>query len=789
MIKNFFLVAIRNFLRQRFYSLINVFGLSTGLASALFIFLWVNDELNVDAGYADADRLYRIISNLKVGNGEILTWDITPGPMGDEVMENIPEVEVAVRTMNNGSQLIQFNEKSALERGLYGDSTFFKVFDFKILQGTANTIDRSSIAISKKLATSLFGDNDPIGRVVKVSKKYDLEVKAVFDDIERGTTMRFDYILPMDIYRIQRGDGWDWGNYDHPLYLKLVKGASPGEAIRKINELVARREKELYPDEAPSESRFMMVPLKEYYLNSHYVNGVPDGGRIQYVRIFSVVAIFIVLIACINFMNMATARAVQRAKEVGVRKVVGAQRSSLIWQFIGESIITTMLSMLVAIGLVYAMLPVFNEIVSKKIMLDFGDPLLLASCFLIVVIAGLTAGAYPAFFLSSYKPATVLKGTVSPGLRGATLRKGLVVFQFALTVIMVASALVVMKQVDYIQSKDLGYDRKARITFYGSGDIANRFDAFKTEAEKIPGVELVARSNNSLVQVSNQNRSVSWPGRPDNDYTFFRTVVVDYQFLDVMGLKLKEGRLFNQAIGDTASFVVTEKAVEVMGLDNPIGTKISQWGHQGSIVGVVEDFHSRSLHEAIDPVVFMFRPDWKVGVVVVRYDAGKTSSVLSGIEKLAKQFAPEYPFNYSFVDQDFERLYSIDKMTGNLALGFTVIAIIISGLGLLALAAYTAERRKKEISIRKTLGASVGAVVTLMARDFAKLSLIAAGIGCPIAWYLMSLFLEGYAYHTDLSADVFLITAVMVIFISILTVIFQVARAAVANPVDALRNE
>ena len=788
MFKNFLLVATRNFLRQRFYSFINVFGLSTGLASALFIFLWVNDEMKIDAGYKDSDRLYRIVSNLKMSNGEILTWDITAGPMGDAILETVPEVELAVRTMNNGSALLQFEDKSFLERGLYADSTFFKLFDFKILQGEAGNLDRSSIAISNKMAKSLFGSGDPIGKVLKVAQRYDLEVKAVFEDIERGTSMRFEYILPMEVYRIQRGDGWNWGNYDHPLYVKITEGASPEAVAKKINDLEDERVKALgNGDESTAD--FVMVPLKDFYLNSHFVNGVQTGGRIQYVRIFSVVAIFIVLIACINFMNMATARAVQRAKEVGIRKVVGAQRVSLIGQFIGESIATTMISMVCAVAIVYALLPIFNGIVSKQIIVDFTDPMLVISSIAIVLVTGLLSGSYPAFFLSSYKPASVLKGAATPGFRGASLRKTLVIFQFALAVVMVASAIVTMRQIEFIRSKNIGFERKSLVNFFANGDIRKRFDAFKIEAEKIPGVEMISRTNNSLVQVNNQNRSVEWPGRPENDATFFRTVVVDPGFLETMGLKLKEGRMFNQSIADTASFVVSSKAVEAMDLENPIGTRISQWGHAGVIVGVVEDFHSRSMHEPIDPIVFMYRPDWNVPLVVVRYNPAKTTEVVAGLESLAKQFAPAYPFNYTFVDDDFEKLYNTEKVTGSLALGFTSIAIIISGLGLLALAAYTAERRRKEISIRKTLGASVGTIVTLMAREFARLSFIAALIGCPVAWYLMGKFLEGYAYHMDLGLDVFIITALAVVVISIVTVIFQVARAAVANPVDALRNE
>jgi ABC-type antimicrobial peptide transport system permease subunit len=787
MLKNFFLVATRNFLRQRFYSFINIFGLSTGLASALFIFLWVNDEVKTDATFKDSDRLYRIVSNLKMSSGETLTWDITPGPLTEAIADEIPEVELAVKTMNNGSNLLQAGEKSFMERGMYADSTFFKLFDFRITKGTAQNLDRSSIAISDKVANNLFGNEDPVGRIVRVANAYDLEVKAVFADIERETSMRFDYILPMEIYRKERGEGWNWGNYDHPTFVKLREGTSPDVAIRKINTVEDKRVKAL-GDGDESRVDFYMMPLKDYYLNSHFENGVPAGGRILYVKIFSVVALFIVLIACINFMNMATARALQRAKEVGIRKVVGAQRVSLIAQFIGESVITTLISMLVAIGVVYALLPLFNDIVSKRIVMDLTDPMLIISCVLIVLSAGLVAGSYPAFFLSSYKPASVLKGTVSGGFKGAALRKMLVIFQFALTVIMIASAIVVQRQVEYIRGKNLGYDRKSLINFFANGDVRTRFDAFRTEAEKIPGVQMVSRSDNSLVQVNNQNRSVTWPGRPDDDNTFFRTVVVDHGFLETMGLKLVEGRMFNNSIADTSAFVVTQKAVDVMGLENPIGTKISQWGNPGTIVGVVEDIHARSMHEAIDPVVFMYRPEWP-GRVVVRYDAARTTEVLGNLETLVRQFSPDYPFTYTFLDEDFERLYNTEKVTGSLALGFTVIAIIISGLGLLALAAYTAERKKKEIGIRKTLGASVGAIVTLMAKDFGRLSLIAALIGCPVAWLLMDKFLEGYAYHMDLTADIFILTAVVVVVISIATVMLQVAKAAIANPVDALRNE
>lgn len=787
MLKNFLLVASRNFNRQRFYSFINVFGLATGLASAFFIFLWIQDERTIDSGYRDSDRLYKIISHLGLSSDEILTWENTPGPLGDAIQHELPDVELCVRTMNNGSTLLQYGDKSLLERGYYADSTFFKLFGFEILKGNADQLDRSSIAISSKLAKSLFGGEDPIGKVLKVDKKHDLEVKAVFADVERGSSLRFDYILPFEIYRQQRSDGFNWGNYDHPLYVKLHAGVSPEETIAKVNAIENERVKMVSPgDEA--RVNFAIVPVSEYYLNSHYVNGVPTGGRIQYVNIFSVVAIFIVLIACINFMNMATARAVQRAKEVGIRKVVGAQRGSLIAQFIGESLVTTFLSMGLGLIIVYMSLPIFNSLISKNIILDLTSPSILFSCLLIVLVTGVVAGCYPAFFLSSYRPSQVLKGGPPSRFKGASLRKLLVVFQFTITVIMVASAIVAQNQIDFIRSKNLGYDRKGLINFFAQGDVDNRFEAFRSEAQRIPGVEILGRSDNSLVQVNNQNRSVDWPGRPADDQTFFRTIIVDEGYLPAMGVELKEGRFFTSSPADTASFVVSERAVEVMGLENPIGTRIVQWGRPGQIVGIVKDIHARSMHEAIDPLVFMYNASWPARVVV-RFDPTRTEEVVAGLDKLYKQFAPEYPFNYTFVDDDFERLYNMERATGTLALMFTAIAIIISGLGLLALAAYTAERRRKEISIRKTMGASVGGIVQLVAREFAVLALIAALVGSPFAWWLMTEFLSDFAYHINLGLGVFLTTAILVILFALITVIFQVTKAAVANPVDALRNE
>jgi putative ABC transport system permease protein len=789
MIKNFFTVALRNFLRQKFYSFINVIGLSSGLTCALFIYLWVNDEVTKDKFHLDSEKIFQIVSNLALESGEVLSWKETPGPLADEIRYSDPEVEYAVRTQNAGGQLFEYAGNSFMQNGFYADPDFFNLFSFPIVAGQPNldSANITSICISESLAKKLFANEDPIGKTVRVNNKTDFTIAAVFRDVGTESSIKFESIFPYEIYRKNRGQGYNWDNYDHPLYLKLFDVTKAGDLLARINKRRQAAAAASGDENAGGTGSFYMQPFTETYLNSHYENGIPAGGRIKYVQIFSVVAVFILLIACINFMNMATAKAASRAKEVGVRKVVGAQRKSLILQFIAESTMVSLVAMIFAITVTFLLLPLFNMVVEKQIMLQLSDGKFWVIVASIVLLTGFLAGSYPAFFLSSYQPSQVLKGGVGH-VSGTSLRKGLVIFQFALTVIMIACSLVVYNQIDFIRNKNIGYDRQSILTFGSRGNLWQNFDSFKQEVLQFSGIQSMGKSNSSLVQVMNQNGSVSWPGKPENVPVFFRTVVVDYDFLETMGLKVVEGRSFKRDNYDTASFIVTQRAVEVMGLKDPIGVTITQWGNSGTIVGVVNDFHSRSLHESIDPVVFMCRPEW-TGNIFVRFDANQTKEAVAHLEAIYKKFNPAYPFSYSFLEDDFEKLYNNEKVTGSLALGFTAMAVIISGLGLLGLAAYTAERRRKEISIRKTLGASVTSIVSNMSRDFVKLSLIATLIGCPIAYYFMQKFLEGYVYHTELHWDLFAITAIAVLGISLLTVIFQVVKAAIANPVDALRNE
>ena len=786
MIKNFLTVALRSFLRQKFYSILNVLGLASGLICALLIFLWVNDEVSKNRFHRDVDKIFHIVSNLQLSDGEVLTWHITPGPLADEIRDQVPEIEMAVRTQEMGPQLFQYKEKTFSEKGLYADADFFRLFSFNIIAGkpSSDPLDVSHISISRRLAEKLFGSEDAVGKSVRVNQQNDYTVTAVFENVSDASSIRFDYILPFEVYKKRRGEGFNWGNYDHPLYVKLTDPAQAGQAIQKVND---RRAAIAKAGNGTDNVDFYIQPISDAYLYGHFENGRPAGGRIEYVRIFTVVAIFILVIACINFMNMATAKAANRSKEVGIRKVAGAQRKMLIFQFIGESMLLSVMAMMLAISLVYTALPMFNTLVGKEITIRFADPAFVLAVIAITVLTGLLAGAYPAFILSSYRPALVLKGATNLASGGA-LRRSLVVFQFTLTVILVASAFIIYNQIGFIMKKNLGYEKGGVLTFTGPEVFLKSFESFADEALKLPAIQNVSKANESLVQVHNQNSSLGWPGKPEDSQQFFRTVVVDFGYMETMGLKLEDGRYFSRQYNDTNNVVLTRRAVEVMGLEDPIGQQVSQWGVQGKVVGVVSDVHSRSMHEAIDPVVFLCKPQW-TGRVFVRFEPSQTSEAVSHLENLYKKYSPDYPFTYSFLEDDFSKLYNNEKVTASLALGFTLMAVIISGLGLLGLAAYTSERRRKEISIRKTLGASVPGIIAMMSRDFVKLSFIAICIGCPIAWLAMDKFLSGYAYHTVIDWRIFATTSVIILAMSLLTVIYQVMKAAMANPVDALRNE
>jgi putative ABC transport system permease protein len=784
MFKSFVTLLVRNFLRQKFYSFINVIGLTCGLVCALLIYLWVNSEWSMNKFHQDEDRLFRIYSNLKMGEGDIITWTNTPGPLGESIADNLPEVEHVVRIMNNGDHLFQVDQKSFVEPGRYADSGFFKLFNIKILYGSDHApSNRSSVAISSSLAKKLFGDENAIGKAVRVKRKYDLTVEAVFEDVTEQSSLKFEYLLPFELYKEHRGDGFNWGNYDNDLYIKITKLSNAEDVTKKINDL----KKALPIDRAEGIGEFHLQPMGEFYLYSRFENGVPVGGRIDYVRIIVIVGLFILVMACINFINLATARATTRAREVGIKKVAGAQRLLLIFQFLGESVLISALAMAIAIGIAFLLLPVFNTITQKSISLDFTNLNLIMLIVTLTLIIGIVSGIYPAFFLSAYKPISVLKGNLDRG-NSYVLRNSLVIIQFVLTVTSMVSAIVVFQQLVYIETKNLGFNRESVLEVQMHGDLYARFELFKAHALRNPDVEFVSRSSTSPVNVRNRTNSFEWPGKPAESSIFFRTTVVDYDYLELLKIPLVEGRYFSRSDSDSGNVIITKRTLEVMGIKEPIGLPVTHWEIKGKIVGVVEDFHGNNMQEEIAPFVFLCNPS-NTYSMFIRYNGGKTKEVLAYLEEIHKKLNPEYPFTYTFLDEQFNRLYLTEKTTSSLAVGFTLVAIIISGLGLFGLAAYTAERRRKELGIRKTLGATVSSLIVLLTGHFGRLCLIASIIGFATSYFLMNRFLQQYAYHVELSWIVFATVSAFAFLFVLGTVGYQVAKASLVNPAEILRNE
>jgi putative ABC transport system permease protein len=783
MLKNYLTTALRNFLRHKGYSFINTMGLAVGLACSIFIMIWVFDETRYDSFHADNDRLYQILENQTYSASQIFTFAATPGLLAETLQQEIPEVEHACRTTWGDRLLFTYDDKAIFEEGLYADSSIFKMFTFPILHGDANNPlpDVNSVAISEKLAAKYFDANEAIDKIFKVGND-EMKVTAVFANVPENSSLKFDFILHFEGYAKKNTWLEHWGNNGIQTYVKLKPQTDYQAVNQKIEGFVKARNEGSVVD-------IFLHPVKAWRLYSNFEKGKQAGGRITYVRAFSIVAFFILTIACINFMNLATARSANRTKEVGVRKVVGAQRRSLITQFIGESVLQSFLSLAIALMLVYWLMPFFNDITGKQMVFSLRDPLFTIALVSITLFTGLVSGSYPAFFLSSFKPATVLKST-QPGLRGRSLRQVLVVTQFALSVILIVSAIVVYNQIEYIRNKNLGFDKENILYFTRYSGIKKSFEAFRNEVLQHPGITHVAQGNQLPYNVGSSTGDVDYDGRTDDDKILFQIIQVDYDYLAALGFSFVEGRNFSREVSsDSVNFIVNEEAARRMRMDNPVGARLEFWGKKGGqVIGVVKDFHSVSLRAQLEPVIFVLEPE-NAYRLFVRYAPGKTDEAIKQLQASHKQWEPTVPFEYNFLDKNFERQYRSEMTIGKLSAVFTIIAIFISCLGLFGLASFMTERRAKEIGVRKVLGASVSTLVMMLCKDFTRLVLIAIVVGCPVAYYIMNRFLEQYAFHTEFGLTVFILTAVVMLGIALATVIFQSAKAALANPVRSLRSE
>lgn len=807
MIKRNLIFFLRNIKRDKTSFYINLTGLSMGLACVLLIYLWVNDELNMDKFHANDSRLFQVMQNMPSSDG-IHTTTATPGVLAHALMDEIPEIEAAaIEYPGRGSKgIISFDNIHINASEMYVSGNYFDVFSYKLLQGNSSQVlaDRYSVLLSDELALKLFNTTEGlIGKTVGWDQgnltdlKGEYVVSGVFEKPGKNSTTQFDVLFAYELLAEKYGSYLglnSWRGSDPSTYVLLKEGVDVGQLNRKVGDFIRSKFKSTYGDK--NLEHIGTLFLQRYslrYLYNTYENGVPAGGRIAYVRLFSIIAIFILVIACINFMNLSTAKASRRIKEIGIKKTLGSSRRSIAFQFLSESVSMAFLTLPVATVIVVLFLPQFNAITGKQ--LSLGISLFAAvGIILITLLTGLISGSYPALYLSGFRPLAILKGktgTVSAGKGTSRLRTGLVIFQFSISVILIVTVLVVYRQVEFIHSKNLGYNKDNVIHFVTKGNIlSGGTETFLHELKKIPGVVNAATYQSDIISGERRGveSNVHWDGKAPTDMTQFNYLRVGYDFIETLGVELIEGRSFSRAsASDENRVVLNESAIESMGISNPVGKTILVRGAEKTIAGVVRNFHFESFYERIKPALFALRSDGDQ--VMVRISPGTEKETLDRIGKFYREFNQGLPFEFDFLVEDFKVLYASEQKVADLSRYFAGLAILISCLGLFGLATFIAEQRTKEIGIRKVLGATVSGIAVSLSRDFVKLVLIAIVIASPIAWWAMKKWLQDFAYHIDIEWWMFSGAGLAALLIALLTVSWQAVRAAMANPVESLRNE
>ncbi len=794
MFQHHLLISIRKLQRHKGSFFINLIGLSTGLSCAFLIYLWVLDEKSFDAFHRNGRQLYQVMEK-SAENGNVVVHEATQGPLAAAMARDLPEVEAAVPVMSLQKEgmavQLRAGEKAVRRSGLFAGKEFFSTFSFPLLHGNPGSVlsDKQSMVISEALATGLFGSvKDAAGKTIEwelFGEKRMVTISGVFANLPPNNSMKFDFAMTYELLMTDLAPNFQkWWNEGPATYLVL----KPGTDIEKFNAKIAGFIKSYHDQTIFS---LFVRPYASGYLYGRYENGQQAGGRIEYVRLFTLVALFIMLIACINFMNLSTARASRRLKEVGIKKVVGSSRRTLVVQFLSEALLITLLSVVGACLLVVALLPFFNALTGKELVVVL-TPQLVMGLLGITIVTGLLAGSYPAFYLSGFRPVPVLKGQVKNSVGELLARKGLVVFQFVVSLVLIVAVIVIYQQVAYVQSKQLGYDRSNVIVFDKEGASAQNADAFLTELRRQPGIVRASAMQQGIVQGTSLGAStygIEWPGKSPKDLVDFAVRAVDIDLLETLGIKLKEGRSFSTAFGtDSAALIFNEAAIRAMGLTNPVGTKLRMWNEEKTIIGVVKDFHFASLHERIEPMVFFYQPK-QTSTIVARIAAGREKETLSRLEGFYKKINPGYVLDYAFVDQQYQALYLSEQRVGILSRFFAGLAILISCLGLFGLAAYNASVRHKEIGIRKVLGASFNNILLLLSKDFMRLVTLAVVIAFPLSWWAMTQWLNGFAYHITIAPAVFVVAGAALFLIALLTLSYQSIRTAVTNPVNSLRSE
>jgi len=785
MLTNYIKIALRNLRKHRGYSLINITGLAIGMACCILILLWVQDEINFDRFHENADDIYRVIQDINFTDHST-SWAINQGPLGPSLENDYPEIIDSCRMTGRGVTMTYGDKRFDEILGMI-DGSIFSMFSFPLISGNPDTAlsDPQSIVFSKEMAQKYFEDQDPLGKTVRIDNRFDFVITGVMEDMPLNSHFRYDFIIPFVFGRKWGYTVDSWKNSSFNTYIQLRRGTPAEDVIKKISEHLFDK------PTLEKDARLNLQPLKRIHLFSDFEYDSPHGDII-YVRIFSIIAFLILLIACINFMNLTTARSANRAKEVGMRKVSGAYRFDIIKQFFGESILFAFFSLILAVALVKLLIPLFNQLSGKELAFD-----LLSRSWIglglaaITLLTGMIAGSYPAFFLSSFHPARVLKGNAAAGSSGGGFRKLLVVTQFTLTTLLIIGTILIGKQIDFMRNRKLGYDKDQLVYMDMRGDMRKQLSAVKAELLADPNIlGVTAASNPPTYGYFFSNSLWRWEGQGPDEEILIRAVFADIDYFKVLGMEILEGEGFTRDLPMEDEFftVINEEAARVMGLENPVGQWLASGKSRGTILGVVKDYHFAPLRTKIEPLIIIYHPP-QSRILFAKIRAGNLPSSMGHIEKVWGKFAPEYNFHFTFLDQALDRLYRTEQRIGRISGAFSLLAILLSCLGLFGLASYMAERRTNEIGVRKILGASTPKLVFLLSKEMTKWVLAANIIAWPIAYFAVGKWLQGFAYKIDIGPLPFISAALLTFFIALLTVSTQAIRAASRNPADSLRFE
>ena len=794
MFRNYFIIAWRNLLKNKAYSAINIIGLATGMAVAILITLWIWDELSFDHYHKNHQVLAQVMTT-QTFNGQTGTGQAVALPLGNELRNKYgSDFEAVSMASWNFGHILGRGEKKISTSGMWVEPVFAKMFGLKMIKGNSMGLkDPSAVLLSASLAHTLFGNTDPINQTLRLDNKMDFKVAGVYEDFPRNTTLYYTkMLLPWDKYLTT--EDWvkramtEWGNHSWQAFVQL-NGQSD---MDKISQKIKKASMIHLNAAQDGVEELILQPMDNWRLYSEFKNGKHAGGRIQFVWLFGIIGVFVLLLACINFMNLSTARSEKRAKEVGIRKTVGSLRPQLIRQFLMESTLVSFLALLFALTLVLVLLPFFNKLSDKDIQLPYGNIYFWGFILAFTLFTGLISGSYPAFYLSGFEPIKVLKGTFRVGRFASLPRKVLVVVQFSISIALIIGTTIVYRQIQFAKSRPVGYDRSGLITIMmNTPDLYGHYDALRQDLLATGAVENMAESSSPSTEVWSNNIGFSWPGKDPNSLPLFSTVATTYEYGKTINWQIKEGRDFSHSfLTDSSAMILNEAAVQLIGLKKSVVGLTIKWDttpHQ--VVGVVKNLIMQSPYEPVSPTIFLINLTW-ANVITIRLKPGSnTKEDLAKVESIFRKYNPAAPFEYKFTDEEYARKFDDEKRIGDLSTFFAVLAIFISCLGLFGLASFVAEQRTKEIGIRKVLGASIFGLWRMLSKEFLVLVIVSCAFAIPIAWYFLHQWLQKYTYRTEISWWIFILAGLGALIITLLTVSYQAIKAALMNPVSSLRSE